>query len=84
MGLQFLIQWYQVTDTEFIVKLSVSRLVFSSTVVSADIQFLVEWYQLTDMPFTVEFQLTDVQPVVERYHLGNLQLLLEWCQLTDM
>jgi len=39
--MQFLVEWYQLPEMQFIVQLSVSRRTVSSTVVSADMQFLV-------------------------------------------
>jgi len=53
--MQFLVEWYQLSEVQFIVQLAVSRRAVSSTVVSADMQFLVvvstelqvlvQWYQ---------------------------------------
>jgi len=53
--MQFLVEWYQLSEMQFIVQLAVSRRAVSRTVVSADLQFLVvvstelqflvQWYQ---------------------------------------
>jgi len=43
--MQFIVEWYQLSEMEFIVQLAVSRQAVSIRVVSADMQFLVVWYQ---------------------------------------
>jgi len=41
VDMQFLVEWYQLSEMQSIVQLAVSRRAVSSTVVSADMQFLV-------------------------------------------
>jgi len=68
--MQFLVQWYQLLEMQFIVQLAVSRRAVSSTVVSADMQFLV----------VVSNRITVSSTVV----LADKQFLAEWYQLSEM